>query len=227
MDKDCNIVRDLIPLYTEDIASTESGDFITEHCQNCEECRKYLEFALNPVISEVNESDMQMKKIFENIERMEKQKNRKGLAVKILCGLTAVFVVVFIVFFCIRGNAWFTVVNYGSSENYDAREEWLAKSYRPNHPSRDDVREAAEEVKRYFANTFCGCVLLNLTYDEEATSALYSESEENNGIVFKSNYYVIFGDEVSSNFTLMPDWSWMLEYSYTYNRWIVVGCGYG
>ena len=36
MNKDCNIVRDLLPLYADNQASEESADLITEHCFECD-----------------------------------------------------------------------------------------------------------------------------------------------------------------------------------------------
>lgn len=36
---DCNIIRDLLPLYTEGLASEESRIAVEEHLKDCEECR--------------------------------------------------------------------------------------------------------------------------------------------------------------------------------------------
>ena len=40
MRNECNIVRDLLPLYTEDMVSKDSREFVEEHLNRCEACRK-------------------------------------------------------------------------------------------------------------------------------------------------------------------------------------------
>ena len=42
MNKNCNIVRDLIPLYSDNTASDESRKFIEEHCRTCDKCNRIL-----------------------------------------------------------------------------------------------------------------------------------------------------------------------------------------
>lgn len=43
MNKECGIIKDLLPLYAENIASPETVEFIEEHLKTCEECRKEYE----------------------------------------------------------------------------------------------------------------------------------------------------------------------------------------
>ena len=46
---DCAIVRDLIPMYGEDLLSDETRDYMRDHMEHCGECRKYLEQCLREV----------------------------------------------------------------------------------------------------------------------------------------------------------------------------------
>ena len=39
MSKDCSIVRDLLPLYVEDMVSADTGAFVKEHLEVCGECK--------------------------------------------------------------------------------------------------------------------------------------------------------------------------------------------
>jgi len=41
--QECDIISDLLPLYLEEKTSEESGEFIKEHVEHCQECRKNLE----------------------------------------------------------------------------------------------------------------------------------------------------------------------------------------
>ncbi len=50
--KNCEIVKDLLPLYAEDLASAESRAFIQEHLETCEDCRKAYEEMKAPVETE-------------------------------------------------------------------------------------------------------------------------------------------------------------------------------
>ena len=43
MNKDCSIVRDLLPLYAEDMVAPETADFIAAHVAVCGECEKEYE----------------------------------------------------------------------------------------------------------------------------------------------------------------------------------------
>lgn len=40
MRNECNIIRDILPLYVEDMVSEDTASFVEEHLENCAECRK-------------------------------------------------------------------------------------------------------------------------------------------------------------------------------------------
>ena len=39
----CSIIRDLLPLYADEVCSRESRALVNEHLQDCEFCRNALE----------------------------------------------------------------------------------------------------------------------------------------------------------------------------------------
>lgn len=43
MKKNCNIIRDLLPLYIDDVCSAESKTLIEDHIKDCNECENYFE----------------------------------------------------------------------------------------------------------------------------------------------------------------------------------------
>lgn len=43
MKNECSIIKDLLPLYVEDLVSGETRDFIEEHLSNCPECKAELD----------------------------------------------------------------------------------------------------------------------------------------------------------------------------------------
>ena len=50
--KDCGIVKDLLPLYAEDMASEETTAFVKAHLETCGDCRKAYEEMKAPVETE-------------------------------------------------------------------------------------------------------------------------------------------------------------------------------
>ncbi len=48
MGNECSIIRDLLPLYTENMVSPDTAAFVEEHLKCCEACRKEYEMAKEP-----------------------------------------------------------------------------------------------------------------------------------------------------------------------------------
>ncbi|MCH5272603.1 MAG: zf-HC2 domain-containing protein [Lachnospiraceae bacterium] len=48
MRSECNIIRDLLPLYVENMISSDTSDFVEEHLKSCEACRKEYERTKEP-----------------------------------------------------------------------------------------------------------------------------------------------------------------------------------
>ena len=42
MKYDHNVIKDLLPLYIDDVLSDSSRQIVDEHLDECEDCRKYL-----------------------------------------------------------------------------------------------------------------------------------------------------------------------------------------
>lgn len=62
MKYECDIVKDLMPLYIDDVLSENSKTFVKDHMDSCESCKKYYEKLSNelkiPVSKEVRFSDL-------------------------------------------------------------------------------------------------------------------------------------------------------------------------
>lgn len=48
MRNECNIIRDLLPLYAENMVSPDTADFIEEHLKDCEACQKEFQYMKEP-----------------------------------------------------------------------------------------------------------------------------------------------------------------------------------
>lgn len=66
--KDCNIVKDLLPLYIEELCSEDSREYVEKHLEGCVECKESLDFLK---YSELCVSTVEKKEInaFQKLER--------------------------------------------------------------------------------------------------------------------------------------------------------------
>ncbi len=48
MSNKCNLIKDILPLYVEDMASTDTREFVSEHLEHCEKCRAEFERMRKP-----------------------------------------------------------------------------------------------------------------------------------------------------------------------------------
>lgn len=60
MRNECNIIRDILPLYIDKIASQDTISFVEEHLKNCAACRTELENMKAPNALERSTSDVQV-----------------------------------------------------------------------------------------------------------------------------------------------------------------------
>ncbi len=61
MKNECNIIRDLLPLYAEDMVSEDSKEFVEEHLAKCESCKKELEEIKNTERTQIFEAEKPLK----------------------------------------------------------------------------------------------------------------------------------------------------------------------
>lgn len=48
MSNKCNLIKDILPLYVEDMVSMDTGKFVSEHLEHCEECHAEFERMRKP-----------------------------------------------------------------------------------------------------------------------------------------------------------------------------------
>jgi len=89
---ECSIVRDILPLYLEDMVSEDTAAFIRQHLEKCESCRKELE-ALKSDGDIADVSDEQTDEDNSALLALKKKLRRKKIttiAVTALCIIAAV-----------------------------------------------------------------------------------------------------------------------------------------
>ena len=48
MSNKCNLIKDILPLYVEDMVSTDTREFVSEHLEHCQECHAEFERMRKP-----------------------------------------------------------------------------------------------------------------------------------------------------------------------------------
>lgn len=87
MRNECNIIRDILPLYVENMVSDDTASFVQEHLEKCDLCRGEAANLRQSSIAEKDHAEFEAaKKSFLAMQR----KWRKRSVVRILCSVLAV-----------------------------------------------------------------------------------------------------------------------------------------
>lgn len=78
MKKECSIIRDLLPLYVEDLVSEETAEYVIRHLDECPECRAELEILKGgaesvlsePKTAQSRDSSASFKKVMKRMNRV-------------------------------------------------------------------------------------------------------------------------------------------------------------
>lgn len=98
----CDVIRDLLPLYADDVLSKDSIALVEEHLGSCKSCQKELEEMKKPVVL----PDFQKAQIqdAEVIKGMRRKLNRKRIGIVVMSVLITIVVVLGGVYFlALRG----------------------------------------------------------------------------------------------------------------------------
>jgi hypothetical protein len=85
----CEIVRDLLPTYQDDICSVQSRSAVDEHLQECDDCRNYLDNMNNDFI-ENDFGEVVEKAKYETLKKIKKKLFRKNVKITIITILSTV-----------------------------------------------------------------------------------------------------------------------------------------
>ena len=175
MDKQCNIVQDLIPLVVDQIASDESVILVEEHIKTCEECSKMFSLSKDSVLDDNTEKNRQDKKVLEQVAKKQKNKRRKSIIISVVVAF-AVFTIIISAYQLIHhGITTFTKVTMSDSNRF----------------TQEELNDAKQAVMEEFEESYASCIMLRLDYEEQWSQAYLMEKEEDsNDIIFSSSYYI-------------------------------------
>ena len=89
----CEIVKDLLPLYHDDICSRESRSMIEAHLLECDVCRKYLDDMNDEFIKNDIQEEIEHEK-HDALKRIKKKLFRKNVMVSVISVICAIVVLV-------------------------------------------------------------------------------------------------------------------------------------
>ena len=91
MKYDNNVIKDLLPLYIDDVLSDTSRQIVDEHLDECEDCRKYLNDLKESNKIELNITDTELEKEHADILKLMRKKIVRR---NIIISLLSIFIVI-------------------------------------------------------------------------------------------------------------------------------------
>ena len=191
MNKQCEIVQDLLPLYVDGACSESSAAMVKEHLESCPECKALYEKLCSNTGEETLKAEMIG--VVAKHEKKVKKKRLLTIVASVLLTIVLIFTVI---------NLWPASIDYGSSEIY----------------SKEDMDEAITLIKDRFYS-WEGCKLYSIYYTDDSfcqrvdivyltladDGVVYTEC-----IVFRTRFRspIFGGGAWNANFEY--DWSWYL-----------------
>ena len=191
MDKQCEIVQDLLPLYVDGACSESSAAMVKEHLETCPECKTLYE----KLCSDTGEGTLKAEMVGVVAKREKKVKKKRLLTIVVSVVLTIVLIFTVI-------NLWPASIDYGSSEIY----------------AKEDMDEAIALIKDRFYS-WEGCKLYSIYYTDDSfcqREVDYVNTLADDGVVYTE--CIVFRTRFRSpifgggawNANSEYDWSWYL-----------------
>ena len=110
MSKNCDMIKDLLPLYADDVCSDESRKAVEEHINSCPDCKAELE-KLRKNVTVVPQKDGEV------LKRIKKRLRIEKLAVGLISAAVLVFALIGTLFYLINSESSMDVERYDIPNN--------------------------------------------------------------------------------------------------------------
>lgn len=90
--KHCDVIQDLLPLYIDNICSEESRHMVSEHLENCGECKRLYENMIEAVDQDIEEPELDSQQAFNAISRRWKKKRLSIICISAALAALVVFI---------------------------------------------------------------------------------------------------------------------------------------
>jgi len=96
----CKIIRDLLPLYHDEVASDESRELVEDHLKTCTQCREILDGIHESVsIKSDPHVEQPMASSFRTLKKRLHRKTVTKIAISVICAVTVVSALIYGMFF--------------------------------------------------------------------------------------------------------------------------------
>lgn len=99
MNKDCEVIKDLLPLYVDDVCSTETKEFVEKHLKSCNECQKIFE----TMEKDENNKNSEEKESIKNFNNKIKRNKVKAVVISLIIFVIGILLIKYI-YSCILFN---------------------------------------------------------------------------------------------------------------------------
>ena len=100
MKDNCQMVKDLLPLYAENVASEESRNFVSAHLEECETCRNQLKELQAALPEESRKMSEEEEALFQKKVRELLRRRRRRVLRNVLFGIAIGLVLFFVFLIC-------------------------------------------------------------------------------------------------------------------------------
>lgn len=204
MSQNCNIVRDLLPLYVEKMLSADSQAFVEEHLKDCPDCQAELESlksdaavdaSVKSIESQIGESSVPLKKV------KKAMKKKKLLTIAIAAASTLLIVCLLHYFPVYRltqvgwissyysGDEMSMLVSIGSHSDRTTAQSVLRKADEAFH----DLRHTREENEEKYGPLarYATTIDRNGSFNEYTLELWSAHFDDNEGYI-----WVFYSDKV-------------------------------
>ena len=134
----CDVIRDLLPLYVDEVLSNDSKTLVDEHIEECENCSEELK-KLSADETYINTVNNENKSIYESLNRIRK---RISLKIQLTILISVIFTSIVAVF------AWDYYDNHRIYMPYkEAKIKWVKDSMQTSEKYRDVVQVISTDGK--------------------------------------------------------------------------------
>ena len=182
----CDVIKDLLPTYLDELTSEESNQMIEAHINECAECKKTLENMRTP---EIDEEQIEIEK--KEIDFLKKSRKHLETVLGVTIGLAiAIVIVVLIVSFCrysINKRKEAKPSNASEIEEYQDRSD-----YEPADMSVLDghYMQISENNLLHDGTIYIEDTSFEINFDPHTIHSYYSISSDNGDNIFDVMTYV-------------------------------------
>ena len=171
----CDLIRDLLPLYCDQVCSQDSAEAVQEHINTCEECKNIYMGMQQNISMNKSKYEKQQFDSMQAVKKKIKKRNTIFASAGIIAGI--IFVIIVIRVMLVAGvisfavqDGWSTCYTSTDIDDYGVFEEFNRYSKLDIFPGQLSDNVEVYEYSYYYADTFLdptAQIYLECSYEED------------------------------------------------------------